>query len=704
MKATRRAAYLVTLLTLSLAACQSLVLEPPEGTAYPGTRSATASPTTSPTATVTVMPSVTPSPTEVEQALPPPTPDLIRLLPAGWVHHGNERLGIQMAAPRTWVDLTARLRSEEAHQRFGTAMLLLVDSEDTGLRLLDGAPLTQGAFAFAYVIGDSTLTDPQAALDLLLRDLDAQDSIVEPGRALDVAGLKGFSADVRDDVLGVFPATNRPLPSRLLVLTNPSAQRRYVLQVGTTSASWNTYQRVFATVLETVRFPDARVTVRDHLDSGDEVEGKLGREVKDLWTFNASEGHYATISLSPHDAIDPTLTLIAPSGRVVATADRGLVGDAELMADILLTETGTYLIEAGEFFGEAGGYTLSLTVSDAPETGGGGTIQLGAQLAAELADNREHVWLFQGDAGQVISIVLTSLEDQLDVILALQGPDGRVLAERDEGFAGDAEVLVGFELPVSGEYAILVRGFGGHGGAYSLSLDEGGEQTENFYDAGDLAHGESRRELLREDEAHAWFIRGAAGDEITLEVNPMDPALDMDVWLVDPSALEQLVRKDEALSGEPETINFILPISGQYIVLVREFFGEPGEYEISLDVVQRRRLEIVGRLSYGDQVSGTLEPGQDAGWTFVGLRNEAISIVLTPLDADADLVLVLLNPSGGTAVTIDSALAGAGESLINYPLPSTGQWTLVVREFFNEGASYDLSLTQEVGFVPTPLP
>jgi hypothetical protein len=258
---------------------------------------------------------------------------------------------------------------------------------------------------------------------------------------------------------------------------------------------------------------------------------------------------------------------------------------------------------------------------------------------------------------------------------------------------GDAEVLTGYELPLTGEYIIVVRGFAGHGGMYALSIDEGGESTANFFDVGDLVYGDRRQEALRKDEAHAWFFTGESGDEISIEVTPLEPTMDLDIWLLDPD-LQQLIMRDESLSGEAEQFEYALPLDGQYLILVREFFGEPGRYEISLNAGGVAALEIVGTLNYNDTVTGKLEQGRREGWSFSGELDEVIDILLTPMEQDRDMVLSLVDPNGKTAITVDAVLANSPERLVAFKLTESGRWTIVVKEFFNEATEYELVVTR----------
>jgi hypothetical protein len=432
--------------------------------------------------------------------------------------------------------------------------------------------------------------------------------------------------------------------------------------------------------------------VGQQIESGSQVKGELTANARQFWPFNSPGGQYATIALAPEDDdIDLTLLLIDPGGNIVTSMDAGYAGDLELLTDVPLVENGTYLIEVGEFFKEGGQYQLSLTVAEQPRFGGGGRIEVGREVGSELSDGGEHIWVFNGTAGQEVSIVLSSLDEQLDVILEVRGPDGQELLVLDEGFAGDAEVVAGLPLSVTGEYQIMVHGFAGRGGAYTLAVDEGGESTVNFYDAGDLAYGQSRRDLLRQDEAHAWFFDGSAGDIVTIEVTPLDANLDLDIWLLDPD-LNDVATRDEFLAGESEKIEEELAGDGQYLVLVREFFGEPGEYEIRLNAGPDDSLEIAGEIAFAETVSGTLPAGRNVGWLFQGIAGQIINVVLTPMDANRDLVLVLIDPAGETATSVDTALSGLPERISSFRLTEDGAWMIMVQEFFNEGADYELTL------------
>jgi hypothetical protein len=105
-------------------------------------------------------------------------------------------------------------------------------------------------------------------------------------------------------------------------------------------------------------------------------------------------------------------------------------------------------------------------------------------------------------------------------------------------------------------------------------------------------------------------------------------------------------------------------------------------------------LEIAGRIVYSDTVSGVLEPISRDAWLLAGEVDDVIDIMLTPITEERDLVLLLIDPAGNTAIKVDATPANSPERLVAFRLTSTGEWKIVVKEFFNEGSDYRMLLTK----------
>ena len=638
----------------------------------------------------TVAPTRTPQPTVTPESIAPQL---------GWRGFGDERVGLRLNAPDSWVEALRLPEAVDLRLRIGRHSLLLVDTADTALNLFNGAPIGSGLFVMAF-ISPLLLTveagwQPETVLSNLLASWEETEEDRPPVLPARIQNFSAAYADLETVPFDLLPTNDQPLQLRLILLDYEMIDTPVILLLGAAATEWSEHETLFTTILDEMRLYAVEITtIAGELGSGDRISGRLGQGTTGVWAFRGEGGRYATITLIPNESsLDLTLTLIDPSGRTVETMDGGYAGDNELMADVLLSETGLYLIEVREFFAEAGTYRLLLALTDEPQFGGGGRIFMGEEVQRELPPKGEHAWTFNATAGQTISIVLTPLNSQLDLILELRGPGQSQIALRDEGFSGDPELLVGQNIAITGEYVILVRGFAGNGGPYRLSLDEGGESTLNFWEAGDIAYEESKREVLRANEAHAWYFQGEIGDEVSISVTPLDDRLDLELWLLDPE-VNELVIRDDFLLGEAETIVYTLPTSGQFIILVRDFFGQSGAYELQLAAAGANFIEPMGWLPFNERVRGSLSESKRASWLFEGQENDRITIDLIPLTAASDLVIILQNPAGDTALIVDEGLAGSAEQLRNFTLTQSGVWTIIVQEFFGGGGTYELLLSR----------
>ena len=94
-------------------------------------------------------------------------------------------------------------------------------------------------------------------------------------------------------------------------------------------------------------------------------------------------------------------------------------------------------------------------------------------------------------------------------------------------------------------------------------------------------------------------------------------------------------------------------------------------------------------------MEGEFPSGKQAGWLFTGIQGDIVNVNVSTRNPERDLVIVLLDPVGVAAVTVDATLSGLPERLVAFRLPADGQWTILIQEFFNEGSDYELTLTKQ---------
>ncbi len=653
-------------------------------------------------------------PDSLPAAKPNVAPDTPVPLPAtlvadDWRLAGSDRAGLSLRIPPAWVNLTDQLDTPAMGNRLGINLLFAADSDRTGRSVLAGKAFDRGAYVSGLVVAPlPDAADPAAALvDLVTAAAPTAVRLGEPLAVVSANGVSGVTLEVADGPVGLNGAPN-DLRTRVVLFTPPAAGAAdatgILLLLSASTPVWPQYAEVFDRMLLSARVFDVRpgaaaqsgnIAVRGQLTGDrDEVTATLELSVNDLWTFAGAGGRYLSLFLTPEEPqLDLALTLLGPDRQPVAHADDGFAGATESVIDVLLGQPGVYIVQVSDFFHASGHYRLVLSLADRPQYSGGGPISIGQALQGTLPANGQHNWVFQGTAGQRVSVVVEPGAAPFDAQLELYGPDGQRLVALDEGFSGDPEVLAGYELPANGEYAVLVRSFSPQGGPYTIAIDEDDRPLANFYDAGDLNYGDVRRETLQRQEAHAWFFQGRAGDHILARITPLSAALDPYIWLLD-ARIERVAAADAFATGEPETIELTLSADGQYIVLVRDFNGAAGDYEVALGAAPVATPENAGALSYGDRIMGVIKPDTAVAWSFNAQAGDVIDVDVVPAESSSDVVLLLQGPDGVTALEMDDASAGGSEAIRGFVVPAPGPWRLLLREFFGETANYRLSLAR----------
>jgi streptogramin lyase len=212
------------------------------------------------------------------------------------------------------------------------------------------------------------------------------------------------------------------------------------------------------------------------------VQGTLNENVlSQEWIYEGTAGDQITISavdLTRTDALDMAIRLIGPDGGEHDYNDdqRGadLYGrfDAQI-TDYVVRESGTYTIVV-EWVQGSGTYTLGVSANR--------RFQLDAERAAHLEGALQDVfpvqrWIFEGQAGQVVTFTMLAESGNLDPALQLIQPGGSLLSYNDD--ASDPELgvnaqLFRVELPDSGVYVLEASRFEGSG-RYSIVAVVNGE-------------------------------------------------------------------------------------------------------------------------------------------------------------------------------------------------------------------------------------
>ena len=140
------------------------------------------------------------------------------------------------------------------------------------------------------------------------------------------------------------------------------------------------------------------------------------------------------------------------------------------------------------------------------------TITYGQTISDEIDDRYGDTWIFDGTAGDIITVAMNS--DEFNTYLELYAVDGEtLLVEDNDGGEGTDSIIDAYELPESGRYTLIAGGESrSDQGAYSLTLKihAGGRGD------GTLSYGDMVRGQVDSLDGEAWYFRGCAGDVFTI--------------------------------------------------------------------------------------------------------------------------------------------------------------------------------------------
>jgi hypothetical protein len=121
----------------------------------------------------------------------------------------------------------------------------------------------------------------------------------------------------------------------------------------------------------------------------------------------------------------------------------------------------------------------------------------------------------------------------------------------------------------------------------TMSVGETGSilPSDVVEDQGEIGYGEVVSQSLPLRVDHQWQFTGEAGDTVIIDLSAVENSIDPQLALLDPSGAIIAENDDVDLSQNRNShIEFTLPESGTYSILVSAFGGESGDYELSLNV------------------------------------------------------------------------------------------------------------------------
>lgn len=432
-----------------------------------------------------------------------------------------------------------------------------------------------------------------------------------------------------------------------------------------------------------------------------EIQDYLDKASGNAHPFWVPQGTEITLTMRS-EALDAYLVLLDPNGQLVIQDDDGAGGTGARIT--FRTEVaGWHRAVALAYAGRGvGSYSLTLTLGAHVATGGidppepdpnpaddpspsGSlnvsllpTVEPGEWISGELeaepvrltGSEGINAYAFQGEAGQRVWIRMIGDLD-LDPYLRLTYPDGRIIAEEDDGYWGtDTQIVT--VLPETGTYVIHTGAFGGHDGGepfylrwdeiHNLQIEYGTLTPGADDDGGQI----TESPLWHPEPDHVAFVWLRSNDfDAVLNLRTEDGALlltDDDsggglnaLIVFETEGIDSLQLEAASFSDEPsgsyELHYWSVPADIAQDPLLRL---DPQSIEAPVESKQPMQAELLA----SELVSGRLEPESEGVVYTVEVPEDADDAVDVWVFSDHDLDVEVYGLAGADALRSPGELLG----------------------------------------------
>ncbi|MCL4261973.1 MAG: hypothetical protein KJ069_02090 [Anaerolineae bacterium] len=335
---------------------------------------------------------------------------------------------------------------------------------------------------------------------------------------------------------------------------------------------------------------------------------------------------------------------------------------------------------------------VSMTATETPGTTTPGTtagfLLPGDVLDDAVEDEAGDAWSYIALEGEVVDIIVEPADD-LDVVVDVLDADGNSVigGELDDQFG--TETIEALAFPAPGSYTIMVKGFAGDTGDYTISVIEAGSGTTGGTTGGtvtgDVVIGESVEGSLEGDETAFWTFTALEDDLVNITVTPLGDDMDVVIDVVDADG--------NSLVGEPTDASFgtefipivVIPEDGLYSVTVDSYDGTGGDYEVLITSTNN------GETNTAFFATDELEDAdEEHAFPFNALEGDFVTVIADPVELEFDLVISLYNDD--TDELIDEIDASTGLEWLEFEVPEDGNYYFAITGYEGSVGNYEIAL------------
>ncbi len=618
----------------------------------------------------------------VEELEPTPEPEVGNNVPANFELFESSEEGISISYPSDWF-------SDSTFFNVFASAEELLDSPDPGEE--GGVALVFGGSAT-----DMGTSDPIEALNMASQDF-------ELGEGTEfTSGPTATTINGQDAAIATISTTTEngtPLSAIFAVAMNGEQAAVFigVTPAETESEYFPTFEAMLDTLVvsepEIVDEPTDTSDLSETAGSllyGESVDGVVVSSESVIYSFIGLEGEVVDIVVEPDENLDVILDVVDVNGSsIIGGAIDNSFGTETAMA-VTLASSGDFYIVLTGFDVSAGNFTLTLAETGTTVAGSAfptsGGLGFGDVAQSSVPSDGTAAWSFTASAGDVLNIVVTPLDDELDVVVDVVDAAGDSILDSGEVDASFGEEQIsGHVVTADGSYMVIVRGFAGSGGNFELSLDS---SSSGAIPAGDtIAYGDIILGTISgSDEVVSYVFLGNEGEFIDVTVNSVVENFDLVVDVLDGAGSSILEDGAVDLSFDTEFVRTVrLPESGAFSIAVSGFDGSTGEYEVNLDLSNSGEYNTVLYAFY------TLDTADDTHiFPFTSPAGDTVTVIVRSDSIDLDVIVDVYDDATGEIIdSVDNRVLFEEYTFV---VPDSGDYYFLVRGYEGSIGDYEITL------------
>lgn len=332
--------------------------------------------------------------------------------------------------------------------------------------------------------------------------------------------------------------------------------------------------------------------------------------------------------------------------------------------------------------------------ASAPVTEAENLLQLDQPRTGRLDDGQPRQrYRFEGQRGDVLRVRLTTEDDDLDPVLTLLDPAGRVLLHRDDD-ASPGEIVATLTLEANATYVVLVGRFGyevgSTSGDYTLTLERLGVLSNQ---GSTLRYGDSVINTISHANAQTYYtFQAEAGDIVNIHMARSSGNLDAYLQVVDRGGFVLADNDDIPGSGTKNARidGLLIEETGLYVIVATRYGQVSGEstgsFILTLNEARNSGLGnsrlAPAPLSFDQPVENAIsDDTYERYYRFQGQRDDLMTVTMDQIGGLLDAYLILADAQQNPLAIDDDSGAGRNARIDRYRLPRDGTYILIATRF-----------------------